>query len=78
MLMIQGGLLFIILCQNVGTESTQQCTDRVRCGLRHQSESMRVGMIDKLRKAFEDVGRVGPYDAASQRGDPTRASIVKE
>ena len=30
-------------CPNVGTTSTQQCIDQVRCGLRHQSESMRVG-----------------------------------
>ena len=38
-------------CPNVGTDSTQQCADLVKCGLRHQSESMRVGIIDKLRKA---------------------------
>ena len=66
------------MCPNVGTDSTQQCTDRVKCGLRHQSESMRVDIIEKLRKAFEDVERVGPYDATSQLGDPTWASIEKE
>ena len=65
-------------CPNVGTDSTQQCNDKVKCGLRHQSESMRVGIIDKLRKAFEDVGRTGPYDSITQLGDPTRASIVRE
>ena len=62
----------------MGTDSTQQCNDKVKCGLRHQSESMRVGIIDKLRKAFEDVGRTGPYDSITQLGDPTRVSIVRE
>ena len=65
-------------CPNVGTDNVQQCLDQVKCGLRHQSESMRVGIIDKLRKAFEDVGRTGPFDSTTQLGDPTRASIVKE
>ena len=65
-------------CPNVGADNVQQCLDHVKCGLRHQSESMRVGIIDKLRKAFEDVGRTGPFDSTTQLGDPTRASIVKE
>ena len=56
------------MCQNVGTESTEKCSDQVKCGLRHQSESMRVGIIDKLRKAFEDVGRNGPFDSTTQLG----------
>ena len=32
---------------------------------------MRAGIVDKLRKAFEDVGRKGPYDPITQLGDPT-------
>ena len=48
-------------CSNVGTDSTQQCNDKVKCCLRHQStsQSMTVGIIDKLSKTFEDVGRTG-------------------
>ena len=56
-------------CPNVGTKSNEHCGDNVKCGLRHQSESMRVGIVDKLRKAFEDVGRKGPSDPETQLGD---------
>ena len=41
--------------------------------MRHQSESMRVGIIDKLRKGFEEVGKKGPYDPITHLEDPTRA-----
>jgi hypothetical protein len=63
-------------CPNLGTKTNDHCQDKVKCGLRHQSESMRVGIIDKLRKAFEDVGRKGPYDPVTQLGDPTRAPQI--
>ena len=65
-------------CPNVGTKSNDRCGDKVKCGLRHQSESMRVGIVDKLRKAFEDVGRKGPYDPETQLGDPTRALEINQ
>jgi hypothetical protein len=65
-------------CPFLGTATVDKCTDQVQCGLRHQAESMRIGIIDKLRKAFEEVGRKGPYCSSDQMGDPTRSSIVKE
>ena len=39
---------------------------------------MRVGIVDKLRKAFEDVGRKGPYDPETQLGDPTSALEINQ
>ena len=54
------------------------CADDIQCGLRHQAESMRVGVVDKLRKGFEEVGRKGPYNPLDQMGDPTRSILVRE
>ena len=65
-------------CPHLGTSSVQDCVNQVQCGLRHQAESMRVGIVDKLRKAFEEVGRKGPYSPIDQMGDPTRSILVKE
>ena len=65
-------------CPNLGLKSNDGCLDKVKCGLRHQSESMRVGIIDKLRKGFEEVGRKGTYDPITHLGDPTRAKEVSE
>ena len=65
-------------CPFLGSASVENCVDQVQCGLRHQSESMRVGIVDKLRKAFEEVGRKGPYNSLDQMGDPTRSNLVKE
>ena len=52
----------------LGTSSIERCEDNIHCGLRHQAESMRVGMVDKLRKGFEEVGRKGPYSPVDQMG----------
>ena len=65
-------------CPHLGTSSVQDCVNQVQCGLRHQAESMRVGIVDKLRKAFEEVGRKGPYSPIDQMGDPTCSILVKE
>ena len=65
-------------CPNLGTKSNDDCLDKVKCGFRHQSESMRVGIVDKLRKAFEDVGRKGPYDSVTLLGDPTRGPKINK
>ena len=65
-------------CPLLGSSSVEKCVDQVQCGLRHQAESMRIGIIDKLRKAFEEVGRKGPYNSLDQMGDPTRSVVVKE
>ena len=40
----------------LGTSSTERCEDKVQCGLRHQAESMRVGIVDKLRKGLRKLG----------------------
>jgi len=65
-------------CPYLGTTSIQNCTDSTQCGLRHQAESMRVGIVDKLRKGFEEVGRKGPFSPVDQMGDPTRSILVRE
>ena len=46
--------------------------------MRHQSESMRVGIIDKLRKGFEEGGKKGTNNLFTHLGDPTRAKEVSE
>ena len=65
-------------CPYVGTTSLDHCEDKIQCGFRHQAESMRIGIVDKLRKGFEEVGRKGPYNVVDQLGDPTRSTLVRE
>ena len=65
-------------CPFLGYASAENCVDQVHCGLRHLSESMRVGIVDKLRKAFEVVGRKGPYNSLDQLGNSTNSNLVKE
>ena len=33
-------------CPNLGTKTNIECQDKVECSFRHQSESMRVGIVD--------------------------------
>ena len=40
-------------CPNVGVTNLLKCVDGTRCSLRHSAASMRVGIVLKLRKAFE-------------------------
>ena len=65
-------------CPNVGVADLLSCSDNIRCSLRHSAASMRVGIVLKLRKAFEEVGRRGIYDASTTKGDPTRSTLVHE
>ena len=65
-------------CSFLGTTSVDNCIDTVQCGLRHQAESMRVGIVDKLRKGFEEVRKKGAYNPIDQTGDPTRSLLVSE
>ena len=64
-------------CQFLGSESLKLCTDSIKCAHRHSAHSMRIGIILKLRKAFEEVGRRGPYTPATLKGDPTRSYLVQ-
>ena len=64
-------------CPFLGSESLQQCKDSVKCAQRHAAHSMRIGIVLKLRKAFEEVGRRGPYIPATLKGDPTRSLLVQ-
>ena len=63
-------------CPYIGTTLLEHCVDKIQYGFRHQAESMRVGIVDKLRKGFEEVGRKGPYSPIDQMGDPTRCILV--
>jgi len=65
-------------CPNVGNKSLQDCPDLVKCSLRHSANSMRIGIILKLSKAFESVGRRGPFDLDTMSGDPTKSVLVQE
>jgi len=37
---------------------------------------MRIGIVQKLRKGFEEVGRRGPFIPATMEGDPTNKEIL--
>ena len=50
----------------IGTKTVDECADKVMFGFRHHSESLRVGIIDKLIKGFEHVGRKGTYVSTTQ------------
>ena len=39
---------------------------------------MRVGIVQKLRMGFEEVGRKGSYDPSIAKGDPTKSRLVQE
>ena len=62
----------------VGSPAFDKCADKTLCAKRHQAASMRVGIIAKLRKGFEDVGRKGIYNPLTLQGDPTRGAVVSE
>ena len=47
-------------CPFIGSDSLGQCTDLVKCAQRHSMNSMRIGIVLKLRKVLEEVGRRGP------------------
>ena len=65
-------------CPHIGSLSLQGCSDKIRCSERHTANSMRVGIVQKLRKGFEEVGRKGPYDPTVAKGDPTKSKLVQE
>ena len=63
---------------NVGNSSALNCPDLVKCSLRHSANSMRIGIVLKLSKAFEEVGRRGPLEKDTMSGDPTKSLLVQE
>ena len=63
-------------CPHIGTTSFQHCADKVVCAARHQAASMRTGIISKLRKGFENIGRKGIYNPITLQGDPSSAPLV--
>ena len=64
-------------CPFLGGDSLKQCIDPVKCAMRHSANSMRIGIVLKLRKAFEEVGRRGNYIPTTQKGDPTKSFLVQ-
>ena len=44
-------------CPFIGTDNFLRCDNPVLCAKRHQAASVRTGIISKLRKGFEEVGR---------------------
>ena len=65
-------------CPRLGSANLDNCLDKTRCSSRHTANSMRIGIVQKLRKGFEEVGRKGPYDPSMAKGDPTRSKLVQE
>ena len=65
-------------CPRLGSVNHDNCLDKTRCSSRHTANSMRIGIVQKLRKGFEEVGRKGPYDPSMAKGDPTRSKLVQE
>jgi len=65
-------------CPNLGLTHLNLCSDRIRCSVRHSAASMRIGIVLKLRKAFEEVGRRGTFEASTFKGDPTKSVLVQE
>ena len=65
-------------CPNLGLRKLDLCNDKVKCSLRHAAHSMRIGIVLKLRKAFEEVGRRGTYEPATLKGDPTKSTLIHE
>ena len=65
-------------CPFIGTDNFHRCPNKMLCAKRHQAASMRTGIISKLRKGFEDVGRKGNFDPRTLGGDPTRSPLISE
>jgi len=55
-------------CPFIGTDTFHKCPNKMLCARRHQAASMRTGIISKLRKGFEDVGRKGNFDPRLLKG----------
>ena len=49
-------------CPNIGLTHINECRDNIRCSSRHSAASMRIGIVQKLRKGFEEVGRKGTFE----------------
>ena len=67
-------------CLFLGTDNTDRCKDKVLCSYRHTAESLRVGIVQKLRQALDDVNMKGPCMPMQDldQGDPTKSIPVQE
>jgi len=65
-------------CPNLGIANIKDCSDKDLCSKRHTANSMRIGIVQKLRKGFEEVGRRGPFVPSTCEGDPTNSVLVNE
>ena len=64
-------------CPFIGSDSLEQCTDPVKCAQRLSMDSMKIGIVLKLRKALEEAGRRGPYVLATIKGDSTTTLLSR-
>ena len=65
-------------CLNLGLTNINECYNKNLCSKSHTANSMRIGIVQKLRKGFEEVGRRGPFIPATCEGDPTNSVLVNE
>ena len=63
-------------CPYLGMATLNECSNLHLCSKRHTANSMRIGIVQKLRKGFEEVGRRGPFIPATIEGDPTNSTLV--
>ena len=55
-------------CPNIGLTHITECRDTIRCSTRHAAASMRVGIVQQLRKGFEEVGTRGSFEPGTSKG----------
>ena len=64
-------------CPYIGLTHVNGCRDNIRCSSRHAAASMRIGIVQKLRKGLENVSRRGIFEPCTSKYDPTRSLLYK-
>ena len=64
-------------CPYIGLTHVNGCRDNIRCSSRHAAASMRIGIVQKLRKGLEKVGRRGIFEPYTSKDDPASSLLYK-
>ena len=64
-------------CPYIGLTHVNGCRDNIRCYSRQAAASMRIGIVQKLRKGLENVSRRGIFEPCTSKDDPTRSLYDK-
>ena len=68
----------IFASPNLELKNGDSCTDKVKCSVRHAARSMKICIVLKLRKAFQEVGRRDLYEPLTAKGDTTNSILIQE